>query len=55
MIATLWQKQKRNERDSMKGKEQSKKAGLKLNIQKMKIMAFGPITSFQIDGKQWKQ
>ena len=39
----------------MKMKEQSKKAGLKLNIQKTKIMASGPITSWQIDGKQWKQ
>ena len=33
----------------MKVKEESEKAGLKLNIQKMKIMAFGPITSWQID------
>ena len=39
----------------MKVKEESKKAGLKLNIQKTKIMASGPITSWQIDGKQWKQ
>ena len=36
-------------------KEESGKAGLKLNIQKTKIMASGPITSWQIDGKQWKQ
>ena len=35
----------------MKVKEESEKAGLKLNIQKAKIMAFGPITSWQIDGK----
>ena len=35
----------------MKVKEESLKAGLKLNIQKMKIMAFGPITSWQIDGE----
>ena len=34
----------------MKGKEESEKVGLKLNIQKTKIMAFGPITSWQIDG-----
>ena len=34
----------------MKVKEQSEKVGLKLNIQKMKIMASGPITSWQIDG-----
>ena len=39
----------------MKVKEESEKAGLKLNIQKMKIMASSPITSWQIDGKQWKQ
>ena len=36
----------------MKLKEQSEKAGLKLNIQKMKIMAYGPFSSRQIDGKQ---
>ena len=35
----------------MKLKEESEKFGLKLNIQKMKIMAFGPITSLQIDGE----
>ena len=35
----------------MKMKEESEKAGLKLNIQKTKIMASGPITSWQIDGK----
>ena len=34
----------------MKVKEESEKVGLKLNIQKTKIMAFGPITSWQIDG-----
>ena len=39
----------------MKLKEESKKVGLKLNIQKTKIMASGPITSWEIDGKQWKQ
>ena len=39
----------------MKVKKESEKAGLKLNIQKMKIMASGPITSWQILGKQWKQ
>ena len=39
----------------MKMKEESKKVGLKLNIQKTKIMVSGPITSWQIDGKQWKQ
>ena len=35
----------------MKVKVESEKFGLKLNIQKMKIMAFGPITSWQIDGE----
>ena len=35
----------------MKVKEESEKAGLKLNIQKTKIIASGPITSWQIDGK----
>ena len=39
----------------MKVKEKSEKGGLKLNIQKTKIMASGPITSWEIDGKQWKQ
>ena len=39
----------------MKVKEESEKVGLKLNIQKAKIMASGPITSWQIDGKHWKQ
>ena len=39
----------------MKVKEESEKVGLKLNIQKTNIMASGPITSQQIDGKQWKQ
>ena len=39
----------------MKVKMESEKVGLKLNIQKMKIMAPGPITSWEIDGKQWKQ
>ena len=39
----------------MKVKEESEKVCLKLNIQKTKIMASGPITSWEIDGKQWKQ
>ena len=39
----------------MKVKEESEKFGLKLNIQKTKIMASGPITSWQIDGETWKQ
>ena len=39
----------------MKVKEGSEKVGLKLNTEKTKIMASDPITSRQIDGKQWKQ
>ena len=39
----------------MNVKMESEKVGLKLNIQKMKIMASGPITSWEIEGKQWKQ
>ena len=43
-LKTLW----------MKVKEESKKVGLKLNIQKTKIMASGPISSWQIDGEKMK-
>ena len=39
----------------MKVKKKSEKVDLKLNIQKTKIIASGPITSWQIDGEQWKQ
>ena len=39
----------------MKVKEESEKAGLELNIKKTKIMASGPMTSWQVDGIQWKQ
>ena len=39
----------------MKLKEESENVGLKLNIQKTKIMASGPITSWEIGGKQWNQ
>ena len=39
----------------MKVKEESEKTDLKFNIQKTKIMASGPITSWEIDGKHWKQ
>ena len=38
----------------MKVKDKSEKVGLKFNIQKTKLMASSPITSWQIDGKQWK-
>ena len=46
---TLWQKVKPKSL-LMKVKEESQKVGLKLNIQKTKIMASGPITSWEIDG-----
>ena len=36
-------------------KEESEKVGVKLNIQKTKIMASGPITSWEIDGEEWKE
>ena len=39
----------------MKVKEESEKDGLRLNIQKTNIIASDPITSWQIDGEQWKQ
>ena len=51
MTPPFWQKVKKNERASMKVKEESEKAGLKLNIQKMNIVASDPITSWQIDGE----
>ena len=51
LMPPLWQKVKRNERLLMKVKEESEKVGLKLNIQKTKITASGPITSWQIDGE----
>ena len=56
MTPPLWQKVKRNYKSLlMKVKKESEKAGLKLNIQRTKIMASGPITSWQIDRKWWKQ
>ena len=52
MTPPLWQKVKRNSKSLlMKVKVESGKVGLKLNIQKMKIMASGPITSWEIDGE----
>ena len=52
MTPPLWQKVKRNFKSLlMKVKEESGKVGLKLNIQKTKIMASGPITSWEIDGE----
>ena len=53
VMITLYAKQVK--RLLMKVKEESEKVGLKLNIQKTKIMASGPITSRHIDRKQWKQ
>ena len=56
MTPPLWQKGKKNKtkqlkRLLMKEKEETEKAGLKLNIQKTKIIAYGPITSCEIDGE----
>ena len=51
MTPLLWQKVRGTKKPLMKVKEESEKVGLKLNIQKMKIMASGPITSREIDGK----
>ena len=52
MIPPLWQKVKKNLKSLlMKVKEESEKVDLKLNIQKTKIMASSPITSWQIDGE----
>ena len=52
MTPLLWQKAKRELKSLfMKVKAESEKAGLKLNIQKTKIMASSPITSWQIDGE----
>ena len=52
MIPPLWQKVKRKYKASWwKWKEESEKVGLKLNIQKTKIMASGPISSWEINGE----
>ena len=53
MAPPLWQKMKKEELKSllMEVKEESEKAGLKLNSEKIKIMASGPIPSWQIDGE----
>ena len=56
MIDTTLLTESREELKSLlRVKEESEKACLKLNIQKTKIMASSPITSWQIDGKKWKQ
>ena len=55
MTPPSWQKSKEELKSLlMKVKEESKKVGLKLNIEKTKIMASGPITSWQIDGETVK-
>ena len=51
MTPHLWQKVKELKSLLMKVKVESEKVGLKLNIQKTKIMASGPITSWEIDGE----
>ena len=51
MTPPLWQKEEELKSLLMKVKEESEKVGLKLNIQKTKIMASGPITSWEIDGE----
>ena len=55
MTPPLWQKAKRTKSLMMKVKEENEKVGLKLNIQKTKIMASSPISSWQIDGETMKQ
>ena len=55
MKPPLWQSEEELKSFLMRVEKDSEKAGLKLSIQKTKIMAPGPITSWQIDGKQWKQ
>ena len=49
MTPSLWQKSEELKNPLMKVKEESEKAGLKLNIQKMRMIASGPITSWQIE------
>ena len=57
MTELLWWRRSEKELKDflMKVKEESEKIGLKLNIQKTKIMASGPISSRKIDGEQWKE
>ena len=55
MMPLLWQSEEELKSLLMKVTEESEKVGLKLNIQETKIMASGPITSWQQDGKQWKK
>ena len=55
MTQIYGRKRRRNKTLLIKVEEESEKVVLKLNIQKTKIMASGPITSWLIDGEQWKQ
>ena len=55
MTPPLWQKVKRNSKALDESESESEKVGLKLNIQKMKIMASSPITSWEMDGETVKQ
>ena len=56
MTPPLWQKVKRNYKSIlMKVKEESEKVGLKFNIQKIKIIASGPISSWEIDWEKYQQ
>ena len=54
-ITTLMAESEEELKSLLKVQEKSEEVDLKLNIQKTKIMASGPITSWQIDRKQWKQ
>ena len=51
MTPSLWRKQRRTKEPPDESEKESKKVGLKLNFQKTKIVASGPITSWQIDGE----
>ena len=55
MITTLMAESEELKSLLKRMKKDSEKVGLKYNIQKTKIMASGPITSWQIDGEKWKQ
>ena len=54
VIPPLWQKSEEGLKSLLKVKEESEKVGLKLNIQKMKIIASSPTTSWEIDGETVK-
>ena len=51
ILSPLWQKARKSKRLLLKVKDESKKIGLKFNIQKTKIMASSPLTSWQVDGE----